>query len=77
MKTLLFQLEAGESGIIARVKNESGKTGLVRNLFDMGFLPGTQVTVLQKFPEQEKMVVKLGLVQLAIRKLEADLLELN
>ncbi|TGK05447.1 ferrous iron transport protein A [Leptospira langatensis] len=77
MKTLLFQLEVGESGTISGIKNETGKTGLVRNLFDMGFLPGTQVTVLQKFPEQEKMIVKLGLVHLAIRKLEADLLELN
>ncbi|TGL61541.1 FeoA family protein [Leptospira sarikeiensis] len=77
MKSKLFELEEGQTGKIIGIKNESGKTGLVRNLLDMGFLPGTQITVLQKFPKQDKMIVKLGLVQLAIRKLEADLLELN
>ncbi|MGJ4746568.1 FeoA family protein [Leptospira sp. SA-E8] len=77
MKSRLFELEEGESGKITGIKNESGKTGLVRNLLDMGFLPGTKITVVRKFQDQDKMIVKLGLVQLAIRKLEADLLELN
>ncbi len=77
MKQLLFELEAGQSGILSDLKKSSGKEKLVRNLLDMGFLPGTKITVLEKYPRQEKLVVELGLVKLALRKMEADLVELE
>ncbi|MFB5649794.1 ferrous iron transport protein A [Leptospira wolffii] len=73
----LFGLESGQSGILSRLKQVSGKEGLLRNLLDMGFLPGTKITVLEKYPKQEKLVVEVGLVKLALRKSEAELLELE
>lgn len=77
MKGSLFDLEPGQKAKVSRIKEQIGKEGLVRNLLDLGFLPGTEISVLEKYSRQEKMIVEIGLVKLAIRKIEADLLELD
>ncbi|EQA36521.1 FeoA domain protein [Leptospira broomii serovar Hurstbridge str. 5399] len=77
MKKTLFELEPGDSPVLSGLRELPGKEGLVRNLLDMGFLPGTKLQILAKYPSQDKIIVKIGLVQLALRNIEAELLELE
>ncbi|TGK06276.1 ferrous iron transport protein A [Leptospira fletcheri] len=77
MKVKLLDLEPGESRTLSGLKEFPGKEGLVRNLLDMGFLPGTRLQILAKYPSQDKIIVKVGLVQLVLRHVEAELLELE
>ncbi|TGK17385.1 ferrous iron transport protein A [Leptospira fluminis] len=77
MKVKLLDLEPGESRTLSGLKESPGKEGLVRNLLDMGFLPGTRLQILAKYPSQDKIIVKVGLVQLVLRHIEAELLELE
>ncbi|PJZ70055.1 iron transporter FeoA [Leptospira perolatii] len=77
MSKSLFDLEVGQEGVLSNLKEVPGTEGILKSLLDMGFLPGMKIRVVAKFKSQGKLVVKLGLVELALRKIEADLIELG
>ena len=61
MITTLAEMKKGEHGVVAYLHSEEGLT--LRKLMAMGALPGTKVTLVQRFPSY---LVELGQSEFAI-----------
>ncbi|EKN87487.1 FeoA domain protein [Leptospira interrogans str. 2003000735] len=74
---MLNELEKGQEAPIISLLSKPGKEELFRNILDIGLLPGTSVLVLEKYSSQNKMVIRAGEVEIAIRKVEAELIQVG
>ncbi len=74
---MLNELEKGQEAPIIFLLSKPGKEELFRNILDIGLLPGTFVLVLEKYSSQNKMVIRAGEVEIAIRKVEAELIQVG
>lgn len=70
----LAGLSVGESGIVKDVK---GNSNITRRLMEMGIIPGTSVKVVKTAPFGCPLQVKVRGYNLAIRKSEAEFVEIH
>ncbi len=73
-KKTLAGLLVGESGIVKDVK---GDTNITKRLMEMGIIPGTSVKVVKAAPFGSPLQVKVRGYNLAIRKSEAEFVEIH
>lgn len=71
MKKTVTDLKVGESGKIQKV---TGNSGYVRRLSEMGFTPGTVVTLKKKAPLGDPLELEIREYVLTIRKSSASLI---
>lgn len=67
----LSNLEPGSSGLIEELKCDNK---LTKRLLALGFVKGTQVTVKNKAPLGDPIIINLRGTDLAIRKKDASLI---
>lgn len=70
----LAELDIGQSGIIQDVP---GSHPTARRLMDLGFLPGTAVTVMHRAPFGDPVIFKLRGYQIGLRRHEASLIKVG
>ncbi|MER6332384.1 FeoA family protein [Streptomyces sp. NPDC001034] len=68
--TRLSDLRPGMSGEITDI-DESVEPSTARRLFDLGFAPGTEVTVLRRAPLGEPVVFQVVEYEIALRREQA------
>lgn len=68
----LSGIELNQKAIIDSMNQEKLKSDYILELLDFGFLPGTEISVLQKYPSQNKIVVQIGRAQLSLRLNDAS-----
>jgi ferrous iron transport protein A len=74
----LDQLPLLVMGKVSGLRSADQSQGLARQLEDIGFVPGEQVQVLKRaWIAGDPMVVRVGLSTFALRKSEAQLVELE
>ena len=71
---LLAELEAGEEGVVLGV---DASTPIGRRLLDLGFVPGTRVTVVRNAPLGDPVVYELRGTRLCLRRSEARLVQVR
>ncbi|GGF28877.1 FeoA family protein [Echinicola rosea] len=64
-------IQQGEVAIIDKILPSE----LTLNLMEMGFLPGKRISLLQRAPLKDPMAFRLGNTVIALRKTEAQLIE--
>lgn len=74
MSKLLSEFAVGESGKIVAVKGE-GKVR--RRLFDMGVIPGAELTMKKKAPLGDPIEITIRGYELTLRKTEAACVEVE
>lgn len=75
----LAALAKGSSAIITGIRPSSAPaiTEHIHRLRELGFLPGERVRVLAKgFPAGDPIAVRIGHATFALRRFEADLIEI-
>lgn len=72
MNKNLTNLELNKNAIIISLNQDTLKADYILELIDFGFLPGTKINVIQKFPSQNKIIVKIGKVYLSLRMNDAE-----
>ena len=77
MKKSLTSLELEKIAIIDSLDQEKLKAEYVLELIDYGFLPGTEITLIQKYPSQNKIVVKIGKSHLSLRMNDAEHIQVD
>lgn len=65
MKTTLLQMKPGEDGQVVQVDADEAD---VRQLYQVGVIPGIQIHLLAQHPLQGPVVVKIGHQRLAIER---------
>lgn len=76
----LAALAKGSSAIITGIRTSSTPaiTEHIHRLRELGFLPGERVRVLAKgFPAGDPIAVRIGHATFALRRFEADLIEIS
>ncbi|MGW5371759.1 FeoA family protein [Streptomyces sp. NPDC004009] len=63
----LADLRPGMSGAVIDI-DESVEPSTARRLFDLGFAPGAEVTVLRKAPLGDPIVLRVAEYEVALRK---------
>jgi ferrous iron transport protein A len=69
------QLPIGSVSQVARVNAPSNKPELAQQLEDIGFIPGEQVIVLRRSLLGDPLMVRIGSSTFALRRAEAQLIE--
>jgi ferrous iron transport protein A len=64
----LTTLAPGDAGVIASV---AADTGIGRRLLDLGFVPGTEISVVRRAPLGDPVTYALRGVQICLRRSEA------
>ncbi|AGA77180.1 FeoA family protein [Echinicola vietnamensis] len=67
------KIKIGERAII----HEILPSELTLNIMEMGFLPGKQISLLQRAPLQDPLAFRLENTVIALRKAEAKLIEVT
>lgn len=67
---VLSELEVGSSGVIVGFSSAL-RPEVARRLFDLGFVPGVEVTVVRRAPAQDPVVFRADGVDVALRCSEA------
>jgi len=70
----LGELEAGARAIVRRV---SGEPGLLRRLMELGFVPGTPITLVRRAPMGDPIELRLRGTHFSIRTSEADRIDVD
>ncbi len=70
----LRQMQKQESGIISSVK-ASGEMG--RRIRDMGMVPGTEITILERAPLYDPIAIRVMGFKLTLRNSEADYIKVE
>ena len=74
-KTLkLAELEPGASAIVRKV---SGEPELLRRLMELGFVPGTPITLVRRAPMGDPIELRLRGTHFSIRTTEADRIDVD
>jgi ferrous iron transport protein A len=74
-KTLkLGDLEAGARAVVRRV---SGEPELLHRLMELGFVPGTTVTLVRRAPMGDPIELRLRGTHFSIRNSEADRIDVD
>ncbi|MCB1157395.1 MAG: ferrous iron transport protein A [Leptospiraceae bacterium] len=73
----LNEMDREESASILSLQKEVLGAEQVNYLLDYGFIPGTEILVLQKIPSHDKLIVKLGRSTIAIRLSDAKYIQVN
>lgn len=74
MTKKLSELKVGEKGIIKKL-NLNGLTR--RRLFDLGFIPGTEISVVLQSPLRDPIAYEVRGTKIALRKEESDKIEVE
>jgi len=77
MKKSLTSLNANEVAMIDSLDQDKLKAEYVLELIDYGFLPGIEITLIQKYPSQNKIIVKIGKSHLSLRMNDAEHIQVN
>lgn len=56
----LDELIPGTHAIVVSIDESRMEPGLLRDCWDQGFLPGTEIVLLEKFLSQNKILVQIG-----------------
>jgi ferrous iron transport protein A len=67
-RVALAELAPGDAGVIARVE---GDDGIARRLLDLGFIPGTRVTLVRRAPLGDPISFELRGARICLRRSEA------
>ncbi len=70
----LGELKAGASAIVRRV---SGEPELLRRLLELGFVPGTTITLVRRAPMGDPIELRLRGTHFSIRHSEADRIDVD
>jgi ferrous iron transport protein A len=70
----LGELPAGARAIVRRV---SGEPELLRRLLELGFVPGTTVTLVRRAPMGDPIELRLRGAHFSIRHSEADRIDVD
>jgi ferrous iron transport protein A len=75
----LSKLRAGTAATVTRVRAPMGRPDeqLVRRLIEIGFLPGEPVRVMARAPGDEPIAVRIGRSIFALRRFEADFVDVE
>ena len=71
-----MKLSETEIGTVARVTGVSGNSAISKRLMEMGIVPGVSVKVIKTAPFGDPIEVRLRGYNLAIRRNEADAIEI-
>ncbi len=71
MKKSLTSLDLNQTAQIDLINQDELKAEYILELIDYGFLPGTEIEVLQKYQSQNKIVVQIGRTRLSLRMNDA------
>lgn len=77
MENTLQELEIKQKGVIGCLDSGYFSREQVNILLDYGFLPGTELEVLYRFPTMDRMIVKFHNHTLAIRLSDAQYISLQ
>ena len=77
MKKNLSQLKLNQVAQIDLINQEELIPEYILELIDYGFLPGTEIFVLQKYLSQNKIVVQIGRMKLSLRINDAMHIQVN
>jgi ferrous iron transport protein A len=70
----LGELKPGTRAIVRRV---SGEPGLLRRLMELGFVPGTPITLVRRAPMGDPIELRLRGTHFSIRTSEADRIDVD
>ena len=70
----LGELKAGTRAIVRRV---SGEPGLLRRLMELGFVPGTAITLVRRAPMGDPIELRLRGTHFSIRTSEAARIDVD
>ena len=73
-KTTLANLTVGRQ---AKVVNVSGKTAVTHRLMEMGVIPGVAVKVIKTAPFGDPIQIRVRGYSLAMRRSEAEIIEVS
>ena len=71
MKKSLSSLDINKVAQIDFINQDELKAEYILELIDYGFLPGTEIEVLQKYLSQNKIVVQIGRTHISLRMNDA------
>lgn len=77
MKKNLEALKQNESAILDSIDINGLSPEQVNTFMDYGFLPGSKIDVIYKYPSQSKMIVRLGTHDIAVRLEDAKHILVN
>jgi ferrous iron transport protein A len=77
MKKNLTSLDLNKAAIIDSINENELKPEYVLELIDYGFLPGTEITVLQRFASLDKVIVQIGRSHLSLRMNDAKYIQVE
>lgn len=77
MEKTLQELEPSEEGFIQSIDSTYFSPEQISTLMDYGFLPRAKVSVFYKLPSQDKLIVRLGSYDIAIRYSDAKHIRLT
>lgn len=70
----LGELKAGTRAIVRKV---SGDPGLLRRLMELGFVPGTLITLVRRAPMGDPIELRLRGAHFSLRTSEADRIDVD
>jgi ferrous iron transport protein A len=70
----LGELKAGTRAVVRKV---SGEPGLLRRLLELGFVPGTTITLVRRAPMGDPIELRLRGTHFSIRNSEADRIDVD
>jgi ferrous iron transport protein A len=70
----LGELKGGTRAIVRRI---SGEPGLLRRLMELGFVPGTAITLVRRAPMGDPIELRLRGTHFSIRTSEADRIDVD
>jgi len=70
----LCDLEAGARAVVRKV---SGEPGLLRRLMELGFVPGTTITLVRRAPMGDPIELRLRGTHFSIRNSEAGRIDVD
>ncbi len=77
MKKSLSSLELKQTAQVDLINQDELRPEYIMELIDYGFLPGTEISVLQKYQSQNKIVVQIGRTQVSLRLNDAMYIQVN
>ena len=77
MKKSLSSLQLKQTAQVDLINQDELRPEYIMELIDYGFLPGTEISVLQKYQSQNKIVVQIGRTKVSLRLNDAMYIQVN
>ena len=77
MKKILSSLELKQTAQVDLINQDELRPEYIMELIDYGFLPGTEISVLQKYQSQNKIVVQIGRTKVSLRLNDAMYIQVS